>query len=353
MDPVAWRLRSQKLAGTTCRAASEMVSWLGAIQAQDYRGACWAIALRSKGLTQAAIGRAFDEGALLRTHVMRPTWHFVAPEDIRWMQMLTGWRVHARNAPYYRNGGLDEPALRHGVKVLERSLRDRNYLTRDALGNALASAGRPLHGQALAYVMMYAELEGVACSGPRQGKQFTYALLDERTAPAAKFTRDEALAALVQRYFTSHGPATFRDFAWWSGMTVRDAKDGVGMNGDALAHETIDGLTYWFSPDRPARPPTSPAVFLLPNYDEFGIAYRDRKLLRSVPRPTRLTGEFAHLLVIDRQLAGRWRQEVKPRRVVVYVQPFRTLTRAENGGVEAQVKAYGAFMELATTMTFV
>ena len=147
--------------------------------------------------------------------------------------MLTGPRVNALNALYYRKGGLDAPALRRGVKVLERSLRNRNYLTRDALGSALAAAGLPLRGQSLAYLMMYAELEGVVCSGPRQGKQFTYALLEERAAPAPAISRDEALAELVRRYFSSHGPATFKDFAWWSGLTSRDAKEGVAMNGDA------------------------------------------------------------------------------------------------------------------------
>ena len=353
MDPVAWRLRSQRLNRTTCGAPADVVRWLGAVQAQDYSGACWAIALRTVGATHRTIGQAFDKGAILRTHLMRPTWHFVAPADIRWMQMLTGPRVNARNAPYYRQGGLDGPALRHGVKVVERSLRGRKCLTRDALGDALASAGRPLRGQALAYLMMYAELEAVVCSGPRQGKQFTYALLEERVAPARPLERDAALAKLVLRYFSSHGPATLRDFAWWSGLTIRDAKDGIALNGGALSHEKIGELTYWFSPDDPAEPPAPPAVFLLPNYDEFGIAYRDRQLLRSVPRPRRITLEFPHLLVIDSELTGRWRRDLQPRSVVVYVQPFRSLTRAEIAGVEARVDAYGAFVGLAATLTLV
>jgi hypothetical protein len=348
IDPVAWRLRSQRLVGLKYHRPADVVSWLGAMQAQDYSGATWAIGLRSAA-GQHAIDRAFNAGAILRTHMMRPTWHFVAPADIRWIQALTGPRVNAKNAPYYRAGGLDAPALRRGVTVLERALRDRHYCTRDALARALAGAGLPLQGLSLAYLVMYAELAGVVCSGPRQGKQFTYALVDERAAPAPALSRDEALAALVRRYFTSHGPATFKDFAWWSGLTIRDAKEGVAMNGDGLVHETIDGLTYWFAPGRRAPPPPSPAVFLLPNYDEFGIAYRDRVLLSSLPLPAgmRARDQFAHLLVIDREVTGRWRRDVKPRSVDVELRPFRALTRAETRAVAAAVDAYGAFMGLA------
>jgi hypothetical protein len=353
IDPIAWRLRSQKLVRTTCRTPPDVVGWLGAMQAQDYAGAKWAIGLRAAGLDDRAIERAFDGGAILRTHMMRPTWHFVTPADIRWIQMLTGPRVNMLNALHYRRGGLDAAARQRGVKVVERSLRNRNYQTRDALGSALADAGLPLRGQSLAYLMMYAELEGIVCSGPRQGKQFTYALLDERAAPAPAIDRDEALAELVRRYFSSHGPATFKDFAWWSGMTSRDAKEGVAMNGDGLTHEVIDGRTYWFSPGRAAKPPPSPAVFLLPNFDEFGIAYRDRVLLSGVPRRAGMTGrdEFAHLLVIDRMLTGRWRRVVKPGEIVVEVQPFRSLTRAETRAVEAAVEDYGMFMGVASIST--
>ncbi len=332
-----------------------MVSWLGAMQAQDYAGAKWGIGLRAIAADDRAVERAFNEGAILRTHMMRPTWHFVAPADIRWIQKLTGPRVQSLNALYYRKAGLDAPALRRGMKVLERSLRKLNFLTREALGHALEGAGLPLQGQSLAYLMMYAELEGVVCSGPREGKQFTYALLEERVAPVPGISRDEALAELVRRYFTSHGPATFKDFAWWSGLTARDAAAGVAMIGHSLVHTTIDGLTYWFAPGPVATAPASPAVFLLPVYDEFGIAYRDRRLLSSVPRPQHIAERdvFAHLLVIDRELAGRWRRQVQARSAVIDVQPFRSLTRAEIRRVEAAVGRYGTFVGLPAATNIV
>ena len=325
------------------------------MQAQDYAGAKWGIGLRSIGADDRAIERAFSDGTILRTHLMRPTWHFVAPADIRWIQKLTGPRVQSLNALYYRKAGLDAAALRRGMKVLERSLQKLKFLTREALGHVLEGAGLPLQGQSLAYLMMYAELEGVVCSGPREGKQFTYALLEERAAAVPAISRDEALAELVRRYFASHGPATFKDFAWWSGLTARDAAAGVAMIGDGLAHATIDGLRYWFAPGRAAAPPASPAVFLLPIYDEFGIAYRDRKLLASVARPERITERdvFANVLVIDRELAGRWRRQVRARSAVIDVQQFRALTRKEIRGVEAAVDAYGTFMGLPAATNIV
>jgi hypothetical protein len=349
IDPVAWRLRSQRLVRPTARGAADVVSWLGAMQAQDYAGAKWGIGLRAVGADDGAIERAFSDGAILRTHMMRPTWHFVTPADIRWIQKLTGPRVQSLNALYYRKAGLDAPALRRGMKVLERSLRNLRFLTRAALGHELERSGLPLQGQSLAYLMMYAELEGVVCSGPRDGKQFTYALLDERAAPVPGFSDDEALAELVRRYFTSHGPATFKDFAWWSGLTARDAAAGVAMIGRGLVHATIDGLTYWFAPGPAAVAPASPAVFLLPIYDEFGIAYRDRKLLSSVARPRHIAERdvFAHLLVIDRELAGRWRRQVQARSATIDVQPFRSLARAEIRAVNAAVEKYGTFVGLA------
>ena len=355
IDAVAWRLRSQRLIHATGRQGPDVVSWLGGMQAQDYAGAKWAIGLRATGADERAIERAFNAGAILRTHMMRPTWHFVAPADIRWIQKLTGPRVQSVNAPYYRKAGLDAPALRRGIKVLERSLRKLKFLTREALGHALEAAGLPLQGQSLAYLMMYAELEAVVCSGPREGKQFTYALLEERAAPVPGISRDEALAELVRRYFTSHGPATFKDFAWWSGLTARDAAAGVAMIGHGLVHATIDGLTYWFAPGPTPTAPVSPAVFLLPIYDEFGIAYRDRKLLSSAPRPKHMAeGDvLAHLLVIDRELAGRWRRQVQARSATIDVQPFRSLTRAEIRGVKAAVQRYGTFAGLPAAMNIV
>ncbi len=210
------RLHNQLLIQHPFDQPNEVVAWLGAVQAQEYGHAKWALGMRLPGATDVDVERAIAEGSILRTHVMRPTWHFVTSADIRWMLELTGPRVHALNAYYYRQQGLDDALFARSNAVLAKALAGGNYLTRPELQAALAGAGIVADGGLRAsYLMMRAELDMLICSGPRRGKQFTYALLDERAPAASSLPRDEALAELTRRYFTSHGPATLKDFAWW------------------------------------------------------------------------------------------------------------------------------------------
>ena len=283
-DVVRRRLANQRLSRSSFRTPAEVVSWLGAMQSQDYAGAKWAIGLRAN-VTDDDVERACDEGAIIRTHILRQTWHFVARDDIRWLLALSGPRVNAVNAHYYRKMDLDERTFARSRTVIERALRDGQHLTRPELKAALARAGIQAEGPRLAFLIMRAELDAVVCSGPRRGGQLTYALLEERVPRAKSLDRDAALAELARRYFASHGPATLKDFVWWSGLTVRDARAGIDLAGTALTREQVDGLTYW-SVDGPApRAMQSPTAFLLPNYDEYpdcpqGPRARDRSGVR-------------------------------------------------------------------------
>jgi Winged helix DNA-binding domain len=343
------RLRNQQLVRSTLRRPEDVVAWLGAVQAQDYPGAKWAISQRTTtGVTDAAIDEAFNAGTILRTHVMRPTWHFVMPADIRRMLRLTGPRVHARSAPYHRKLGLDNATFARSHTVLEGALRGGQYLTRAELGAALRKARIAIDGLRFAFVMMHAELEAVICSGPKRGKQFTYALLDERVPTATIVDRDEALAALTTRYFTSHGPATVRDYSWWSGLTVQEARAGLEMTGSTLAHEVVDGRTYWFVPTKSARRHPPPVVHLLPNYDEHLIAYRDRGPMLSAPSSDH--GLFTHQLVIDGLLAGAWRRAPGTRTVGIDVLPYRRLTKAESRALDEAVERYSRFLNASVTL---
>ena len=280
-DLVSTRLRNQKLTRTALRKPADVVAWLGAVQAQDFATAKWGLGLRAHGLTDAVVERAFNEGAILRTHAMRPTWHFVAPADIRWIQALTAARVHRFNGPYYRKSELDPATLSKSRRVLERALAGHTHLTRAEIGVILSREGIQATGLRLALLMMHAELEQVICSGVRREKQFTYALLEERAPARAAFDRESALAELAKRYFTSHGPATVKDFVWWSGLTVGDAKTGIAMTKPVLTSATVDDLAYWFAPSRSSPPPAAPTAHLLPNYDEYSIAYKDREAIRA------------------------------------------------------------------------
>ncbi len=352
-DLIRHRLRNQKLFRTNLTMPAAVVSWLGAVQAQDYSGAKWALALRAKPLTDEDVDRAFNDGAILRTHVLRPTWHFVAPADIRWILTLSAPRVHAVNAYYYRQQELDPPTLTRARGVVERALEGGKALTREELASSLERARIPASGMRLAYVVMHNELERVICSGPRRGKQFTYMLLEERVAPAPVLTREETLAALASRYFASHGPATVRDYVWWSGLTVRDAKAGIALAKPTLERETIDDLTVWFVPSRVPAARPSPAIDLLPNYDEYGIAYKDRAVIAGVPRPRGRTDadEYPHLLTVDGQFVGRWRRTLSSRSVLLAVEPYRPLTKDEDRALSAESARFGRFLDLPATLS--
>ena len=234
MDIAATRLRNQKLDRTDCQAPEAVVRWLGAVQAQEYAPARWAVGMRTRGATDADVFRACDEGRILRLHILRPTWHFVAPADIRWMLSISGPRVNAINAHYYAKLGLDDGIFTRSRRAIERALAKGQHLTRLELAMVLSKAGIEASGQRLAYLMMRAELDGVICNGACRGKQFTYALLDDRSPGLSRVSRDEALATLATRYFSSHGPATLRDYVWWSGLTVKDARSGIEGAGAAL-----------------------------------------------------------------------------------------------------------------------
>jgi hypothetical protein len=358
-DIVSQRVRNQKLVRSDLREPVEIVSWLGAVQSQDYAGAKWALSLRAPRLSDADVDRAFDAGKILRTHILRPTWHFVAPADIRWMQALTGPRVQARSAPYHRKLELDKAVFARSRRIFERSLSGGTHLTRAALGAALARAGIAVDSLRLSFLVMAAELDGVICSGPRHGKQFTYALVDERVPQARALPGDEALAELTKRYFASHGPATARDFVWWSGLTVKQAKTGLDMLGRQVQSETIDGMTYWSvvasGAARKKALPGGPTVYMLPNYDELMNALRDRGLFQhsSGPPPAGAFVGFPHQLAIDGVLRGAWRTTVTARAVSVAVKPFGALSRNERTALADAVTRYGTFMKLPAELVIV
>jgi hypothetical protein len=343
------RLSNQRLTRTAFRKAADVVAWFGAVQSQDYAGAKWALGQRAIGLTDAAIDRAFDEGAILRTHILRPTWHFVAPADLRWMMTLSGPRVNVRCASYFRKLEMDSALFSRSLKVIERALEGGHQLTRTELQKALARAKIAVGGIRLAFVVMRAELDCVICSGGRRGRHFTYALFDERVPAQSALERDEALARLTARFFGSHGPATIRDFVWWSGLTVKDAQTGIAAARPALAQQELDGRKYWFVPSKTPLSTASPTSFLLPNYDEYLVAYKDRDpAVANVIAQRVMERKFdayAHMLVLNGKLAGTWRREVSKGSVHVSVLPFARLTSRDKRSLDDATSRFARFLE--------
>jgi hypothetical protein len=331
---------------------------MGAVQAQEYHHARWGLGLRLAGApTAAAIEREIAGGGILRTHVLRPTWHFVAADDLHWMQALTGPRVHLRMAPYNRRLELDARTLTRATALIERALGNEEsaVLTRAELGQVLRRARIVVTPMRMAHIAMHAELEGIICSGPRRERQFTYTLAASRARRQRGLGRDESLGELATRYFQSHGPATIRDFVWWSGLTTPDAVRATEIARassrivDGRRYFTIDGLASVLS--APSRSSSSRTrrrrrLHLLPIYDEYLVAYRDRFAVphgrTTIVTNGRVVG-FMHALVIDGQVAGTWRPSPRARPGEVDLALVRRLTVSERQELAVVSRRYARF----------
>ncbi len=351
---LAARLRRHHFHGQRLKTPAELVAWLGAVQSQDYPGAKWAVGQRL-GVTDAAVERAFAAGEVLRTHVLRPTWHLVAPADLRWMLALTASRVHATAAAHRKQLGIDATTLAKSEKVLREALAGGAHRTREELGAALTGAGVDATDTVrLSHLMIAAELDAVVVSGAPRGKQQTYALVDERVAKAKAKERGEALRELAARYFASHGPATERDFAWWSGLTLTDARKGI--EGAELVATETGGVTHWAGAEVASDGEgEAPRVMLLPNYDEYVVAYAERgAIVGDVPAEkldSRGNVLFNHAVVVDGRVAGTWTRTLKKREVLVEVTAFGGLSKAVTRLVTEAAERYGEHLGLTARVS--
>lgn len=340
---VLQRLINQKLLRSEVREAADVVAWLGAVQSQDFPAAKWGLAQRTIGLSNEAIEHAFNAGAILRTHVLRPTWHFVTPADIGWMLTLTAPRVHQCSAHAYRQFELDPRTLSRARTIIARALDDGAQLTRAELAAALGRGGITANGPRLGLLTIDVEINRIMCSGARRARQHTYARFDSRVPRMRPLTREESLAELTTRFFASHGPATLRDYAWWSGLTMRDVKEGVELAKNTLARERVDDLEYWMGLSRcVAGSDPTPCARLLPNYDEYLIAYKDRDLVGA----SHLSAQevYTHQVVIDGQFVGTWKPTAAKDGVRLEMTLRRALTPPEERALRRAVASYGMFV---------
>ena len=347
-----YRLINQQLAGTKCTRPKEMVGYLGAVQAQDYAMAKWAVGIRLS-TTENAIEKALDDGDIVRTHILRPTWHMVAASDIRWMLALTAPQIKKTNNAMSRKYGLDTSILNRCNAIIEKSLSGRQYLTRKEIVLELNHQGIDTSDLRANLIIVNAELDGIVCNGSRRGKQFTYALLDERVPPANPFAKEEGLAALAQRYFTSHGPATLHDFAWWSGLTLTDARQALELVRPYLLAAENNGQTYWFDPALSADHDKGESVLFLPAFDEYMVSYKDRSasLDPSVAKAA-ITGNgiFRPIIVIGGKVVGLWKRTFQKSKVLIEPYYFYPPPASQKQAVREAAACYGNFMEMETVM---
>ena len=325
---------------------------LVAVQSQDYPGAVWALGQRldpGGGWNEAAIGAAFDAGEFVRTHVLRPTWHFVAPEDLRWLLALTGPRLRRGAAHRHRALEIDDDLLTQAKGVFERAIADDGPQTRPELGGALGRAGIVADGGRLAHLVMVAEYDALICSGPRKGRLQSYALVEDRVPPSRPRERDEALAELAARYVAGHGPVQDIDLAWWSGLSLGDARRGLAAAGTDLERVTLgDGRTFWSADGGAPSRDGKATAHLLPNFDELLVAMRDRRdgAHPDLPEDARTPEHiFSDVIVIDGQVVGEWDRPAPRGGVRLGLRPAVALDAGVRALVDRAVERYAAFVD--------
>ena len=339
-----FRLASQQIAGTKFTSPKDLVAWMGAMQAQDYAMSKWAVGVRLPNSTEKAIEAALDKGEVIRTHVLRPTWHLVSVDDLRWMLALTAPQIQAGMKSRHKDLGLTEAILSKSRKILEKSLRDGNHSTRDELILLLNKAGISTDENRASHIFSAAELEGLICSGVTKNGKQTFSLLEERVLPTKLLGRDEALAKLAKRYFTSHGPATLDDFDWWSGLSTGDAKRALDMAKSELSSEAVEGKTYWFVQ---ANVEAKESAFLLPAFDEFIISYKDRSATitsENHKRAVSSNGMFYPTVVVNGETVGIWKRAIKKDKAIVELACFTKPRPDSQRLIEAASLRYGEFL---------
>lgn len=338
------RLYNQRINNTTFNKPGDIVKYMVAMQAQDYAGAKWAIGLRMQKSEEKEIEQAIIDGKILRTHLLRPTWHFVLPEDIRWLLTLTAPRIHVINNSFYKKFELTDAFFIKTNDLLAKALTENRYLARPDILELFKRSGIATDDIRFTILLMRAELDQVICNGPRVGKQFSYALLDNCAPITPVLTHEEALTKLASGYFNSRGPATVHDFANWSGLTITDATIGLENVKSGLINEVIDNKTFWM-PDNSSIIIPKPKAYLLPTYDEFAIAYKHRDELVN-PKYLEQAGHvvFDAAIVVDDQIVGTWRRTITKKAVDVQLNLFGKLNKSQAQAVEIATKRYQKFL---------
>lgn len=346
-DLVRARLANQRLASAGFRRPEDAVAWFGAVQSQDFLGALWAVGQRTRGATEASVENALAQRRLIRGWPMRGTLHFMAAADARWITQLLAPRVIQRAAALWKRSlELDAAVLGRAREVVQRALEGNRRLDRAALYAALEARRIRCGAMRGQHLLLWLAMEGTLCLTGRVGAQHTFALLDEWIPESRTFDREAGLAEIARRYFTSHGPAKLHDFAWWTGLTQKDALAAIDGAGDSLVRETYGDLTCWSGASRPRRATrTRPDLRLLPAYDEYTVAYKERAML--VAPGTRFGKGFGLLnpvVIVDGQVVGSWRRALSKGKVVVSVKLGRPLSRPERGALDDAIDEYIRFL---------
>jgi len=342
------RLANQRVTGEKLEKPEDVVRWMGALQAQDYLQAVWAIGARTPSSTLAGVEQVLEDGKIIRTWPMRGTIHFVPAEDARWMLQLSAAKMLAADGRRMAQLDLTVEIMARCQDLFCSALSGGKRLSRPEIMALLEEAGISTQGQRGYHILWYLAQSGVIYVGPMQGKQQTFGLLDELVPDARALAREDALVELARRYFPSHGPATVHDFAWWAGIRVAEARLGLEGAQPALLSETIAGKEYWFAANAPS-PDAGDGVLLLPGFDEYLLGYKDRSAVLPAEYAQKIVpgnnGIFRPMIVVAGQVVGTWARAIKKKAVEVTLQPFISLAGAEDQVIQA-AQSYADFVGL-------
>jgi hypothetical protein len=305
------RLYNQLFSTHDMKEPHEIVSWMGAMQSQALDQAKWAIGARLENKNVKDIDEALNTGRIIRTHILRPTWHFVSAEDIHWMFDLSSLRLRPIYRSYAKIYGADESLIYRTIPVLEKVLMGGKHFTKQEIGDALLEQNVTLDDGHLKLTISYAEREGVLVNGRLKGNKQTFTLLEEWVPRKQTICKEEALERLARRYFTSHGPATVPDFVWWSGLTITECRQGIEMIKSDFICETINGRDFWIRNDVNVPPTDGDSALLLPSFDEFVVSYKDRsEIIEDTHYGKVMTknGLFSPTIMLNGEIIGSWKK---------------------------------------------
>ena len=352
-DVAKLRLINHQIAYSATKEPGEVIASLGAMQAQDYQAALWAVGLRAKEVTLPEVESAITNRAIVRIWLLRGTLHFLAAADVRWMLKLLGPQIIASSAGRHRQLKLDEATFMRAEELFVEALQN-GQLTRDEMFKVLEKGGISSDGQRGYHILWRAALKGLICFGPQKGKEQTFALLNQYVPKGESMKQDEALSELARCYFSSRGPALLEDFAWWSGLKLSDAKIALETASSRLTSETIEGKRYWMPQSTPENGKDLATAFLLPAFDEYIIGYSDRTATLEQPhfkKAVSNNGIFYPTIIIDGKVVGTWKRTFKKGNIAIMLSPFKALSPTQRSSIALAAKHYSRFMEMSVSIT--
>ena len=341
------RLAAQQLSDHSIAGIEQLVKHMGALQAQDFPMSKWAIGCRLNDITQDDVNNSFAEGTIVRTHVLRPTWHIVAANDLMWMLELTGPGILRATFGYHKTVGITPKMLRTSSAVLEKALTSGADFSREEIGEVLRRANLNTDEHRLSHFLMDAELNDMICSACADGNGQRYKLIPQHSKTAARPDRDEAIQRLAATYFKSHGPATIHDFHWWSALSIADCKKGVSLNSDLLSSFDNDGVMYYFDEEACSFKETKKQHHLLPAFDEFFIGYKDRSASIPVAENSKLfsnNGIFWPSLITNGRASGSWKRKITGRHLNINIDLFTSPSTISMRNLKLQAARFGRFI---------